>query len=113
LPESPGVSVLHHRVLPYGARMAESRAPRLRRAAVAVGEGVGGVLFAGVPFQALAADAASAGQDRGGEERGGLQLPECGACWTGGVERPVSAVYCSPRCRKRAWHRRCTLPGGV
>ncbi|MEV4449706.1 DUF6192 family protein [Streptomyces mirabilis] len=39
--------------------------------------------------------------------------PQCGAVWTVGVDRPVSAVYCSPACRKRAWHTRRAHSGGV
>jgi hypothetical protein len=30
-----------------------------------------------------------------------VNCPECGESWTVRVERPVSAVYCSPRYRKR------------
>jgi hypothetical protein len=33
--------------------------------------------------------------------------------WRTGVEHPVSAVYCSPRCRKRAWHKRRAEQLGV
>ncbi len=29
--------------------------------------------------------------------------PVCGRGWTVGVERRRSAVFCSPRCRTRAW----------
>lgn len=39
--------------------------------------------------------------------------PQCGAVWTVGVDRLVSAVYCSPACRKRAWHARRAQSGRV
>ncbi|RKN35879.1 hypothetical protein D7294_30710 [Streptomyces hoynatensis] len=32
--------------------------------------------------------------------------PVCGTPWAAGVERRADAVYCSPRCRTRAWRDR-------
>lgn len=31
---------------------------------------------------------------------------ECGARWVAGVDRRFAAVYCSPKCKVRAWRRR-------
>lgn len=42
-----------------------------------------------------------------------IACPQCGESWTAGVDRLVSALYCSPACRKRAWHTRHTQPGGT
>jgi hypothetical protein len=39
--------------------------------------------------------------------------PQCGAVWTVGVDRLVSAVYCSPACRKRSRDARRARPGRV
>ena len=35
-----------------------------------------------------------------------VSCPQGGVSWTVGVDRLVSAVYCSPACRKRTWHAR-------
>jgi hypothetical protein len=37
---------------------------------------------------------------------GEVECPECGARWVAGVDRRSDAVFCSPRCKVRAWRRR-------
>jgi len=41
---------------------------------------------------------------RGGA--GEAECPECGARWVVGVDRRSNALYCSKRCKVRAWRRR-------
>lgn len=33
------------------------------------------------------------------------RCPECGSAWVVGLERRAGAIYCSHRCRTRAWRR--------
>lgn len=37
---------------------------------------------------------------------GEAECPECGARWVVGVDRRSDALYCSTRCKVRAWRRR-------
>lgn len=39
--------------------------------------------------------------------------PECGTAWTAGVEHQAGAIFCSPKCRTRAWRRRKAVRDGV
>ena len=41
------------------------------------------------------------------------RCPECGDEWIRAVEYQASAVYCSARCRTRAWRRRAQSPPGA
>ncbi|MEU9273063.1 hypothetical protein AB0E04_47990 [Streptomyces sp. NPDC048251] len=36
-------------------------------------------------------------------DEGRRVCPVCGAVWVAGVDHRSNAVYCSPRCRRRAW----------
>ncbi|QDA10379.1 hypothetical protein FMM49_01210 (plasmid) [Streptomyces rimosus subsp. rimosus] len=45
---------------------------------------------------------AAAVRDRGCQRT----CPQCGTTWVAGVDRRLSAVFCSPRCRTRAWRQR-------
>lgn len=36
-------------------------------------------------------------------DEGRRVCPVCGAVWVAGVDHRRNAVYCSPRCRRRAW----------
>ncbi|MGA4837332.1 hypothetical protein [Streptomyces sp. G45] len=114
----------HGRSRVYGAGMAETRAPRLRLVAlVDVGEGPRSCCGCGEPLmpgaKATAVFCSSEGRWRSwGEGRRvraraeavqagrRARCPQCGRVGTVGVERPALAPYCSPGCRKRAWHQR-------